>query len=108
VFEVKYEDDISDSMQESFFEVHDWLTSKLTDQKNSTKSYIPDPYLGHAAGDYEPLNENSRFHQSAHPHRTTRNFNKVRGFSQKRLDELLAMNGRLVDTSTTFSAMDLD
>ena len=108
MFEVKYEDDMSDSMQESFFEVHDWLTGKPTDQKHSTKSYIPDPYLGHAAGDYEPLNENSRFHPSADPHRTTRKFNKVRGFSQKRLDELLAMNGRLGDTSTTFSAMDAD
>lgn len=102
--EVKHEDDISDNTNESFLETqekaHDWLTSTPTDKKHTARSYIPDPYLGHAAGDYEPLNEDSRFHTSEDSHQTSGKFNKERGFSQKKLDELLAKNGRLDNTPT--------
>ncbi len=109
---MKHEDDISDNTNESFLDTpekaHDWLTSTPADKKHAARNYIPDPNLGHAAGDYEPLKEDSRFHTSEDPHRTTGKFNKERGFSQKKLDELIAENRRLGDTPTIFSALDHD
>ncbi|MBO0603602.1 hypothetical protein I2483_18215 [Sporosarcina sp. E16_3] len=110
--EVKHEDDISDNTNESFVDTPekspDWLTSTPTDKKHTARSYVPDPHLGHAAGDYEPLKEDSRFHTSVDPHQTTGKFNKERGFSQKKQDELIAKNGQLGDTPTISSALDHD
>lgn len=109
---MKHEDDISDNTNESFLETqekaHDWLTSTPADKKQTARSYIPDPNLGHAAGDYEPLREDSRFHNSEDPQRTTGKFNKESGFSQKKLDKRIAENGRLDDKPTTFSELDQD
>lgn len=109
---VKHEEDILDNTNDSFVDTpenaHDWLTSTPTDKKYAARVYISDPYLGHAAGDYEPLKEDSRFHTSDEPHRTTGKFNKVREFSPKKPDELIAENGRLVDTPSIISALDHD
>jgi len=109
---VKHGDNISDNTRESFLEAqekaHDLLGNEKNDRKYSAKNYIPDPDLDHAAGDYEPLKEDSRFHTSEDPHRTTGKFNKERGFSQKKLDRLTAKNGRLGDMQTMFSASDHD
>ena len=98
---MKHEDDISDNTQESFLEAqekaHGWLGNEKTEKKYSAKNYIPNPHLDHAAGDYEPLKEDSRFHNSEDPHRTTGKFNKERfSSSQKKRDALIAKNGQLM------------
>lgn len=109
---MKHEDDISDNTQESFLDAqekaHGWLGNRKNDKKYSARNYIRNPNLDHAAGDYEPLKEDSRFHNSEDPHRTTEKFNKERGFSQKKLDKLIAKDGRLDDMQTMFNAMDHD
>lgn len=109
---MKHGDDISDNTQESFLEAqekaHDLLGNEKNDRKYSAKKYIPDPDLDHAAGDYEPLKEDSRFHTSEDPHRTTGKFNKERGFYQKKLDRIIAKNGSLDDTQTISSPLDND
>ncbi|MEK4711685.1 hypothetical protein [Sporosarcina sp. FSL K6-5500] len=109
---MKHEDDISDNTQESFLEAqekaHGWLGNEKIDKKYSAKNYIHNPYLDHAAGDYEPLKEDSRFHNSEDPHRTTGKFNKERGFSQKKRDALIAKNGQLGDMQTIFSTLNHD
>ena len=109
---MKHEDDISDNTQESFLDAqekaHDLLGNEKNDQKNSARNYIRNPHLDHAAGDYEPLEKDSRFHTSEDPHRTTGKFNNERGFSQKKLDRLIAKNGSLGDKQTKFSSLDHD
>ena len=109
---MKHEDDISDNTQESFLEAqekaHGWLGNEKSDKKYSARNNIRNPDLDHAAGDYEPLKEDSRFHISEDLHRTTGKFNKERGFSQKKLDKQIAKNEKLGEMQTMFNAMDHD
>jgi len=109
---VKHEDDNLNNTQESFLEAqekpHDWLGNEKNEQKYSARNNIRDPYLDHAAGDYEPLIEDSRFHTSEDTRRTTGKSNKETGFSQKKLDRIIAKKGRLDDVQTISNPLDLD
>jgi len=109
---VKHEDDNLDNIQESFLEAqeksHDWLGNEKNEQKYSARNNIRDPHLDHAAGDYEPLTADSRFRSSEDERRTTGKPNKEPGFSQKKLDRIIAENGRLDDVQTISNPLDLD
>ena len=55
---MKHEDDISDNTKQPFLEAKRntcWLGNEQIEKKYTARSYIRDPYLDHAAGDYEPL-----------------------------------------------------
>jgi hypothetical protein len=73
--EVKHEDDFSENTKETFLETQEkagsWSDNEQIEKKNTGKSYTHDPYLGHAAGDYEPIGEDSRFHISDDSERIT-------------------------------------
>ncbi|NYF23875.1 hypothetical protein [Sporosarcina sp. JAI121] len=69
---MKQKADLSDNLQKTFQEENgsankspgNWLDNEQLEKKNTGRSFIRDPYLGHAAGDYEPLEKDSRFHRS--------------------------------------------
>jgi hypothetical protein len=88
---VKREDDSSDNTKENFPEAQEKsngsLGNKLNTKKQSNRCTIRDPYLGHAAGDYEPIQEDSRFHVSEDPERIVGKPSKERRFMQRKLEE---------------------
>jgi hypothetical protein len=88
---VKREDNIWDNTKENFLETqektHSWLGNEQIKKKHADRSYTRDPYLGHAAGDYEPINENSRFHVSEDPKRTVDKSSKEKKFTENSLEE---------------------
>ena len=59
---MKHEDDLSDNLKHPSYENgNGWLDNDHIEKKNSGRSFIRDPYLDHAAGDYEPLQDDSRY-----------------------------------------------
>ena len=59
---MKHEDDLSDNLKHPSHENgNDWSGNDQIEKKNSGRSFIRDPYLDHAAGDYEPLQDDSRY-----------------------------------------------
>ena len=57
---MKHED--SDDLNQPLHENgNGWLGNNQIEKKNSGRSFIRDPYLDHAAGDYEPLQDDSRY-----------------------------------------------
>jgi len=68
---MKHEDDLSDNLKQPFHEnENNRLDNNQIEKKNTGRSFTRDPYLDHAAGDYEPLQEDSR-------HRHTDNSEKL-------------------------------
>ena len=59
---MKHEDDLSDNLKQPFDENENkWSDNNQIEKKNTGRSYTRDPYLDHAAGDYEPLQDDSRY-----------------------------------------------
>ena len=62
---MKHEEDLSDNLKQPFHEnENNWLGNDQIEKKNTGRSFTRDPYLDHAAGDYEPLQEDSRYRQT--------------------------------------------
>jgi hypothetical protein len=62
---MKHEDDLSDNLKQPFQENdNSWFGNEQIEKKNTGRSFTRDPYLNHAAGDYEPLQEDSRYRQT--------------------------------------------
>ncbi|MEK5071531.1 hypothetical protein [Sporosarcina sp. FSL K6-1508] len=65
---MKHEDDFSEDTKETFLETQEkaghWVGNEQIEKKITGRSYIRDPFLDPAAGDYEPIQEDSRFHVS--------------------------------------------
>lgn len=75
---MRHEDEVSDKTKESFIK-----TPEKSHMKHTTRSYLRDPNLEHAAGDYEPIQEDSRFHASVDQERTAGKSSKERKSIQK-------------------------
>ncbi|MBO0588869.1 hypothetical protein [Sporosarcina sp. E16_8] len=88
---MKHEDDISDNTKESFLDAqekaHGWLGNEKTDKKFPARNYTRNPSLDHAAGDYEPIQENSRFHLSEDQERTAGKSSKESRFTQNKFND---------------------
>ncbi|KAA0966835.1 hypothetical protein FQ087_11620 [Sporosarcina sp. ANT_H38] len=98
---MRHEDDILDKTKESFLKA-----PEKPHTKHNTRSCFHDPNLDHAAGDYEPIQEDSRFHASDQE-RTAGKSNKERRFMQKKIEQQHCSE-KVGDSRSIIAALDHD
>ncbi len=93
-----------------------WIGSEQIEKKSTSRSFTRDPNLGHAAGDYEPLQEGNRFRQSdsleriAKGHENENKHTPRRGPPPQPFDKQVGGQERMQieEIRSTFGALDHD